>query len=125
VFAAGALASAALVVLSLIRATNVLVTRRASRAMFAPDGGLPLSLLFNGGDTLRLAPTFTAFRSAVRAQNAYDAVAAAEAELWIVILQHRHRYSHLRASVRLLQYAAVAFLILLTAAVVTRLMIPG
>jgi hypothetical protein len=113
VFTLVALVSAATVLLALVRAGDVLVTRRGSRRLF-DDGTLPVSLIFNGTDTVERLVTFDAFRSALGRQSAPDALAAAEVELWIGIRQHRHRYGQLRSAVRLLRCAAAAFLLLLT-----------
>ncbi|MEV4515768.1 hypothetical protein AB0K00_43295 [Dactylosporangium sp. NPDC049525] len=106
-----ALVNAATVVLCLVRAGDVLVTRRDSRAMFGD--GLPVALVFNGTDTVEQLATFEDFRGALSAQAVPDALAAAQAELWIGIQQHRHRYRQLRGAVRLLRIAAGTFLLLL------------
>jgi hypothetical protein len=124
-FGVAALGNAILLVLSLIRATNVLVTRRASRAIFDNGPSLPPSLLFNGTDTVTHTPTFEAFRAVVAEQTERDILAAAQVELWVGIQQHRRRYAHLRASVRLLQYAAVTFLVILAGAMFARLLLSG
>lgn len=107
------LGSAALVVASLIRAANVLITTRGSREMFRALGDIPVGLVFNSGDTVARLKTFDDFRTAVAGQDHRDMVAAAEVELWVCLHQHRHRYAQLRAAVRLLRHAALAFLAIL------------
>jgi hypothetical protein len=116
-FTVAVMVSAAMVVVSIIRAASVLVTPRASRSMFAEPTGLPPSLLFNGTDTVARAPSFEAFRSAVAGLTEADMLTAAQVELYINIRQHRHRYDRLRDAVRLLRYSAVAFLLVLAAGV--------
>jgi hypothetical protein len=108
---------AVLVVLSLIQATNVLVTSRDSRTLLAASGPLPPSLLFNAADTISGAGSFARFREVVCAQTAGDSAEAAMVELWVGLQQHRLRYAHLRKAVRLLRWAAVAFLIVLGVAI--------
>ena len=113
VLTVAALASAGLVVSSLIRATNVLLTTRGSRATFAALSDPPPSLIFNGADTIAHLTTFADFRKALETQGPQAIADAAEVELWVCIHQHRHRYAQLRAAVRLLRYAALAFFVVL------------
>lgn len=116
-----ALISAGLVVSSLLRAANVLITARGSRDSFKGLGNVPVSLIFNGPDTLANIPTFADFRAIVAGQSAVDRREAAEVELWVCIHQHRHRYRQLRVAVRLLRYAAVAFFTILVIALLANL----
>lgn len=120
-FTAAAVVSMSLVVLSLIRASNVLVTPQGSRMMLEDRGGLPVGLVFNGTDTVRHVATFADFQSVVASQGPAALLEAAELELWIGIHQHRYRYVRLRLAVRLLRYAAVTFLAILIAAMVVNL----
>jgi hypothetical protein len=120
-FTAAALGGAALIALSLIRASRVLVTTRDSRSIFAPNGDLPAGLLFNGTDTVRRIPSFRDFQEVVRAQGSQEVLDAAQVELWITIQQHRQRYSQLRLAVRHLRWAAVTFLVILSAALAANL----
>ena len=104
---------AVLIIASLIQASNVLLTRKQTRVVFDADGTLPLSLLFNGSDTVRQAKTFGDFQSILRDQQYDDIVTAAEVELWVCIQQHRKRYGQLRRCTRTLQFAGLAFLAVL------------
>jgi hypothetical protein len=106
-------ANAVLIVLSLIQASNVLVIMRDSRALLAETGPLPPSTLFNATDTITAAGSFGHFRRLISAQSGMDAVEAATVELWVGLQQHRLRYASLRRSVRLLRWAAIAFLAVL------------
>jgi hypothetical protein len=110
------LASAGLVVLSVLKAANVLVTTRRSRDAFKEVGRAPVSLIFNGTDTLANVRTFAEFHAILAGGSAAETRASAEAELWVCIHQHRHRYAQLRAAVRLLRHAAVAFFAVLVLA---------
>ena len=103
--------TASLVMLSLYRSTGVLVTRRGSRATFLQLEDAPISLVFNGGDTLKKAQTFEAFKAMLSAQSMQDILQAAQVELWICIQQHRYRYHQLRLAVRLLRYASISLLL--------------
>jgi hypothetical protein len=116
VLSAATLISAGLVVSSLVRAANVLLTTRRSRDAFETLGNVPLSMIFNGPDTLANVSTFADFRAIVANQSAADIRQAAEVELWVCIHQHRHRYRQLRIAVRLLRYAAIAFFTILVIA---------
>ncbi|MEU9958506.1 hypothetical protein [Streptomyces sp. NPDC050982] len=118
-FGAGLLTSIGLVVLSLIRATGVLVTPRASRETFTDARDLPPGLVFNDSDTVRELRTFDDFKAVVRAQDYPAMLEAAQVELWIGIRQHRHRYQRLRAAAQVLRWAAVVFLVSLAGYVVT------
>jgi hypothetical protein len=118
IFTIGVLAGAILVVLSVLEAANVLVTPRPSAEMFLADQQMPPGLLFNGPYTVAVARTYEQFRAAVAAQDDADRVEAAQAELYICIRQHRHRYQRLRAAARLHRYAAVTFLVVLGLGVV-------
>jgi hypothetical protein len=118
----GLTASAALIVLSVIRATGVLVSLRLTRDMF-PDPDLPPGLVFNATDTVRHAPTFRQFQDAVWSQDLAHILEAANVELWIIIRQHRHRYARLRSAVRALRFAATAFLAVLTVLVISNLIL--
>lgn len=120
-FTAAAITTMCLVVLSVIRASNVLVTPRGSRMMLEHGSALPVGLIFNGTDTVRHVTTFAEFQSVVVSQGSADLLEAAELELWIGIHQHRYRYVRLRMAVRLLGYAAVTFLAILIAAMVVNL----
>jgi len=122
-FTTGVMASAALVVRSVLKAANVLVTPRPSERMFAFDGSLPPSLLFNGTYTASVAETYETFRAALTVQKEVDRIEAARVELYVGIRQHRHRYTQLRAAVRSLRWAAVVFLMVLTVGVILRLTI--
>ncbi|QLQ39476.1 hypothetical protein [Micromonospora robiginosa] len=108
-----ALLGATLVVGSLVKAANVLVTVRSSREILPDGASLPRSLLFNGTDTVAHVKNFDEFRTAVRGQHSRDIRQAAEVELWVGIQQHRQRYHKLRESVRLLRLAALLFVTLL------------
>jgi hypothetical protein len=122
VFTVGLTVSSCLVMLSLIRASRVLVTPKDSRRMFASSGELPAGLLFNGTDTVRLIASFRDFQAAVRSQDQREILDAAQVELWIVIQQHRHRYVELRAAVRVLRWAALAFLLVFVGIMITNLL---
>ena len=111
VFGSVLLASLTLVIISLIRASGVLVTVRASRETFAGAQRLPSALLFNDTDTVSQLATFDDFRAAVDTQDYEAILEAAKVELWIGLLQHRHRYLRLRQAVRALRWAAIAFLV--------------
>ena len=97
------------------------VVRRERAPEFASAGELPVSLIYNGTDTLAHLPTFEAFRSAVRGQDSDDAAAAAEVELWVCINQHRSRYTRLRQAVRLLRHAALAYVAAMLLALVVNM----
>jgi hypothetical protein len=107
----GLAASAILVVIVLLRASSVLVALRGSRSLFPEDVGLPSGFLFNGRDTLDQAKTFRDFRAAINAQDYVTMIKSAQVELWIVIKQHRRRYTRLRGAVLLLSLSAIIFLI--------------
>jgi hypothetical protein len=108
-----AAACAVLVVVSLIEASNVLVTRKASRRIFDRAGSIPVSLMFNGSDTVAHIKDFSEFHHVLRSQSEDDIVLAAEVELWICLQQHRRRYDKLRRSIHSLQYASGVFLVAL------------
>jgi len=122
IFTLGALVSASLVVLALIRASGVLVTSRDSAAMFSGTESLPPSPIFNGTFTVRRLSTFADFHEVVKSQREQEILQAAEVELWIGIRQHRHRYVRLRRAVRLLRCAAVAFLVVLAGSMIVNLL---
>ncbi|MEQ4302256.1 hypothetical protein ABNF97_12830 [Plantactinospora sp. B6F1] len=121
VFTLASMVSAGLVVLALLRAASVLVTIRPSRALLGGYDDLPAALVFNGSDTVRRLHSFAEFRSALTGQRSAEILQAAQVELWIGIQQHRQRYVRLREAVRLLRYAAVAFLAILVSALVGNL----
>lgn len=102
--------SAALVIVSLVMAAQVLVTLRGSRAAIR-GGKLPPSLLYNASDTIAGASSFAEFEALVGTQDEESSLQAATVELWVGIHQHRRRYLRLRQSVRILCCAAVSFLI--------------
>ncbi|GIG90267.1 hypothetical protein [Plantactinospora endophytica] len=120
-FTALTMVSAGLVVLSLLRAASVLVTPQSSRTMLGDDDVLPAALVFNGTDTVRRLNSFAEFQAALARQGTPEILQAAQVELWIGIQQHRQRYVRLRAAVRLLRYAAVAFLVILAIAMIGNL----
>lgn len=122
-FSIGLTVSACLVVVALAGASGVLVTLKDSRTLFAQETPLPDALLFNGPDTVRLLSSFDAFYSASLAQTEEQALEAAHVELWIVIQQHRHRYSKLRSSVRTLRLAAIAFLLVFVGLIIDNLIV--
>jgi hypothetical protein len=109
-FSIGLAVSACLVMMALVGASGVLVTLKDSHTLFAEEIPLPDALLFNGPDTVRRLTSFDAFYSASLTQTEDQVLEAAHVELWIVIRQHRHRYAKLRNSVRILRWAAIAFL---------------
>jgi len=119
VFGAGMLASVALVIISLVYASGVLATIRSSRETFGGAQRLPPALLFNDTDTMSQLATFDDFRAAVDTQDYAAILEAAKVELWIGLLQHRHRYLRLRGAIRALRWAAIAFLISAVGIVVT------
>ncbi|MGW7514376.1 hypothetical protein ACWGJ2_02130 [Streptomyces sp. NPDC054796] len=119
VFGLGLLGSIGLLVLSLVHATGVLVTLKASRDVFADMRDLPPGLIFNDSDTVRELATFDDFKATVDTQDYPAMVRAAQVELWIGIRQHRHRYLRLRAAARMLRWAAAVFLLSAGAFVVT------
>ncbi|MFZ3555854.1 hypothetical protein [Streptomyces sp. BH055] len=121
-FGIGLLASIALIVLSLIRATGVLVTPRTNRLTRADTHHLPPGLIFNYPDTVQELGAFDAFRTTIDTQDYQAMVQAAEMELWIIIRQHRHRYNHLCAATRLLRWAAAVFLLSASVFIVTVLL---
>lgn len=106
-------ASAALVVLALLRATSVLVTLKPSREWLPGANVVPSGSPFNGHDVITEHRTFESFRTGAFQQPLEAIIQAAQADLWICIQQHRHRYTQLRAAVRLLRIAALAFMIVL------------
>jgi hypothetical protein len=118
----GAIGSCSLVVLSLIRASGVLVASRESRTVLRAMGELPIAPVFNGTDTVRLIGSFAHFKGIVEGQRADDILEAAQVELWIDIQQHRRRYVRLRSAVLLLRLAAVAFLVVLAGLLVADLL---
>jgi hypothetical protein len=118
----GLTASAALVVLAIIRATGVLVSLRPARDLF-PDPDLPVGLAFNATDTVRHAPTFRRFCESLGSQGLADILEAAHVELWICVRQHRYRYARLRGAVSALRHAATIFLAVLTVLVVSNLIL--
>ncbi|MDG4789039.1 hypothetical protein O7626_24435 [Micromonospora sp. WMMD1102] len=120
-FTLASLVSAGLVVLSLLRAASVLVTIRPSRAILGSGAELPEALVFNGTDTVRRLHSFAEFQAALAGQRDPEIRQAAQVELWIGIQQHRQRYVRLREAVRLLRYAAVAFLFILAGAMIGNL----
>jgi hypothetical protein len=113
--------SAVLVVLSLIKAANVLLTTRGSRRVFRALGNVPPGLIFNNADTVERLKTFDEFRATTTSHGLKEMADAAEVELWVCIHQHRHRYLQLRTAVRLLRYAALSFLGILIAVMVGNL----
>jgi hypothetical protein len=116
-FCVGLVACALLVILTLINAAGVLVTRRSSRSVFAQAGTPPLSFVFNASDTVAHWSTYDDFASNFTSTSEESMLTAAMVELWIVIQQHRLRYSRLRAAVRFFQYAAATFVTLLAVVV--------
>jgi hypothetical protein len=106
------MATALLVVASVITAAGVLLTGRRSRDVFTAVRDIPVGLIFNGSDTIKNVKDFAGFRAATH-QSAQEMADAAEVDLWVCIHQHRHRYGRLRLAVRLLRWAAVAFLLIL------------
>jgi len=121
-FSTGIVASASLIVLAVIRATGVLVSLRLARRMFPADD-LPAGLVFNATDTVHHLKSFTEFRALMESQDYAQILEAAQVELWIVVRQHRHRYSKLRGAVRALRRAALAFLMVLIALVIVNLVL--
>lgn len=113
--------SAALVVLSLIKAANVLLTTRGSRRVFRTLGDVPPGLIFNNADTVEWLKTFDEFHATTTSHGPKEMADAAEVELRVCIHQHRHRYTQLRSAVRLLRYAALSFLGILIAVMVANL----
>lgn len=113
-----ALASVGLVIGALLRAANVLMTARGSREIFAGAHDAPPAPIYNGSDTVSQFSTFDEFQAAILGQDGREAVQAASVELWINIIQHRHRYGQLRQAVIVLRYAAISFLVVLTVAIV-------
>ena len=108
-FTVATLACSALVILSLVRAADVLVTAQDSRTLLNRNDSIPSGLVFNGSDTVREIATFGRFQEVLEEQTPAQIVEAAQVELWIGIRQHRLRYERLRLAVRLLRWAAVAF----------------
>jgi hypothetical protein len=115
------MAGAGLVIVSILRAANVLVTLRPSHELFADDRGLPPALLYNGTYTVTVARTYDAFSTAIAAQTEDERIEAAQVELYVDIRQHRHRYAQLRSAVRSLRWAATVFLVVLGIGVVMKL----
>ncbi|SPT51848.1 hypothetical protein [Actinomadura madurae] len=118
-FGTGLLVSMTLVIVSLIRATGVLVTAKSSRETFPEVRHLPTALLFNDSDTVRENASFVQFQDAVETQDHVAIREAAQVELWIGIQQHRRRYLRLRAATRALRWSAAVFLASLIALTVT------
>lgn len=116
-FCVGLVACALLVILTLINAAGVLVTRKSSRSVFSEAGTPPLSFVFNASDTVTHWSKYEDFAGAFASTSEESMLTAAVVELWIVIQQHRLRYSRLRAAVRFLQYAAATFVTLLAVVV--------
>lgn len=104
-------ASAALVVIAMLRATGVLVTLKPSREWLPKHDHVPSGSPFNGHDVIIEHPTFESFRLKAFGRPIEATIRSAQAELWICIQQHRHRYSRLRSAVLLLRLAAFAFMI--------------
>ena len=117
----GLTASAALIVLSVIRATGVLVSLRLTRDMF-PDPDLPPGLVFDHRHCAA-RPHLSTVQDAVWSQDLAHILEAANAELWIIIRQHRRRYARLRSAVRALRFAATVFLAVLTVLVISNLIL--
>lgn len=117
VFSAGTAATALLLVLSLILAMDALISLRRSSQMF-PDRTRPAGLIFDGADTVAGHRSFADFSNTVKTEVHEETLERGLAELWILILQHRHRYSRLRGAVRALRYAAVLFLAVLIGLVI-------
>lgn len=122
-FTVALIVSTSLVVVSLIVASNVLVTARDSRTLLSAQGDLPPGLLFNGTDTVNLVGSYAQFSATIAGQGEADVRQAAQVELWIGIQQHRHRYVRLRRAVRLLRYAGLAFLLILISVMVANLIV--
>jgi hypothetical protein len=120
-FAVAVLGSAVMIVLSLIRASRVLVTSRDSRSLFAVGDDIPDGLLFNGTDTVRRIERFTDFQEAFSSHGHQEILTAAQVELWFTIHQHRHRYAQLRLAARGLRWSAVLFLAVLAGAILASL----
>lgn len=94
------LIAAGLVLLSLVRAAEVLVTVRDSRSLVTSGDTVPLGLIFNGTNTVREIATFGRFQEVLREQTPEQVLEAAQVELWIVIRQHRLRYTRPTPSIR-------------------------
>jgi hypothetical protein len=109
------LMSTTLVVVSMAQAAASLITLRESRDLYARDG-LPLGLLFNGGETLRRCPNYASFVEQVEAQSTEDILQSGRSALWIGINQYRRRYRRLRQAARSLYWGAGAFVVVLTVA---------
>jgi hypothetical protein len=54
--------------------------------MFTSGGNVPDGLLFNGTDTVRRLERFEDFGNAFHSQGYHEIIAAAQVELWMVIL---------------------------------------
>jgi hypothetical protein len=119
-FSVGAAATALLLVLSLILAMDALISLRRSSQMF-PDPTRPqgAGLIFDGADTVDSLKSFADFSDALKTEVHEQTLDRGLAELWILIRQHRHRYSRLRGAVRALRYAAILFLAELIGLIIT------
>jgi hypothetical protein len=106
----GIAGSVSLIVLAVIRATEVLVSLRLTRDLFS-DKDFPPGIFFNASDTVRHIGSYSELRSSMKASTNADILDWALVELWIVVRQHRYRYSKLRAAVRALRRAAIVFLV--------------
>ena len=115
--------SVGFVLMSLLYAAGVLVTRRVSRDFLADPEALPSGAPFNGRDVIERHATFSAFHEASAAQPVESLLRAAHVELWIGVHQYRRRYDQLRKSVRFLRVATILFLVVLVALLVANLAI--
>ncbi len=86
---------------------DALISLRPSSQMF-PDRTRAVGLIFDGADTIQHLRTFAEFSDTVRTEVYQDTLERGLAELWTLILQHRHRYRRLRAAVRALRYSPYA-----------------
>ncbi|GAA1719162.1 hypothetical protein GCM10009745_80140 [Kribbella yunnanensis] len=110
-----------LVLLAVLRAAAVLVTRQGSRDLFTAGSAVPPALVFNGTDTIRRLHSVDEFTAAISTQTMEEAVTAAEIELWFCINQHRARYEKLRSAARALRPAAIAVPVALAVLLIVRL----
>ena len=121
-FSAGIAASVALIVLTVIRSTSVLISLRSSRKMFREDGRPP-GLLFHASDTVRHIKTFSQFQAVIEREHHAQVLEQAEVELWLAVRHYMYRYGKLRGAVLAFRGAALIFLCVLTASVIVNLVL--
>ena len=122
VLSAGIAASAALIVVTVVLSTSVLISVRPSAKRF-PDDERPGGLLFHAADTVRHIRSFAQFRTLVEEEHYGQVLEQAEVELWLAMQHYMYRYGKLRGAVIAFRGAAIIFVCVLTASVVVNLVL--